>query len=83
MSAVLAAEGGLGGASLALGPIPEVGFVLQAMAVGGALGALAASREFRRTGDADRRWLVTTRWATAGLVIGVLLLISHATVGVP
>jgi Na+/glutamate symporter len=70
-------------ASLALGPSPEVGVVLQAMALGGAIGALAAARSFRRTGDADRRWLITTRWATVGLVVGVLVVLSHLTVGVP
>jgi hypothetical protein len=70
-------------ASLAFGPSPEVGVVLQAVAIGGALGALAASRSFRRTGDADRRWLITTRWATAGMVAGVLLVLSHAMLGVP
>ncbi len=57
---------------LAFGPSPELGVILQAMALGGAVGALAASRSFRRTGDADRRWLITTRWATAGLVVAGL-----------
>jgi len=79
----LTAEGGVPGASLALGPIPEVGFVLQAMALGGALGALAASRSFRRTGDAERRWLITARWAIAGLIVGVVVLVFHETFGVP
>ena len=68
---------------LAFGPSPELGVILQAMALGGAVGALAASRSFRRTGDADRRWLITTRWATAGLVAGILVVLLHETVGVP
>jgi hypothetical protein len=68
---------------LAFGPSPELGVILQAMALGGAVGALAASRSFRRTGDADRRWLITTRWATAGLVVGILVVLSHETLGVP
>jgi hypothetical protein len=68
---------------LALGPIPEVGLVLQFMAIFGALGALAAARSFQRTGDADRRWLITSRWATAGLVLGALVVLSHETIGVP
>jgi hypothetical protein len=68
---------------LPLGPSPELGVILQAMALGGAVGAVAASRSFRRTGDADRRWLITTRWATAGLVVGVLVVLSHETLGVP
>ena len=68
---------------LGFGRAPQLGVILQAMALGGALGALAASRSFRRTGDADRRWLITTGWATAGLVVGVLVVLSHETVGVP
>ena len=70
-------------ASFALGPIPEVGFVLQFVALGGAVGAIAAARAFRRTGDADRRWLITTRWATVGLIGGLRALVSYALVGVP
>jgi hypothetical protein len=71
------------GASLALGPIPEVGLILQCMAIFGAFGALAAARSFGRTGDADRRWLITTRWATFGLGFGVVVLVSHELIGVP
>jgi hypothetical protein len=70
-------------ASLALGPIPEIGFVLQMMALGATFGAIVAARSFRRTEDADRRWLVATRWATAGFTLGVVLVLSHVTVGVP
>jgi hypothetical protein len=66
-----------------LGPIPELGFVLQFVAIFGAVGAVVAARSFRRTGDADQRWLITTRWATGGLVLGVLALLSHAILGVP
>ncbi|HEY7620423.1 MAG TPA: hypothetical protein VH834_11655 [Solirubrobacteraceae bacterium] len=51
------------------------------MALGGALGALAATRSFRRTGDADRRWLITTRWATAGTIAGALVVLSHVLLG--
>jgi hypothetical protein len=71
------------GASLALGPIPEVGFVLQVAALFGAFGAIAAARRFKQTGDADERWMITTRWATCGLIIGLIVLSSHLTVGVP
>jgi hypothetical protein len=77
------AECGLLGASLALGPIPEVGFVLQVMTLFGALGAIAASRAFQRSRDADRRWLITTRWATFGLLVGVAGVLSHEVLGVP
>jgi hypothetical protein len=70
-------------ASLALGPSPEIGFVLQCVGLFATLGAIAAARSFRRTGDADRRWLITTRWGTAGLIGGVVALVSHAIVGIP
>jgi hypothetical protein len=56
---------------------------LQFVAIFGAVGAVVAARSFRRTGDADQRWLITTRWATGGLVLGVLALLSHAILGVP
>jgi hypothetical protein len=69
-------------ASFALGPIPEIGFVLQFVAIFGALGAVAAAKSFERTKDADRRWLITTRWATFGLCVGVVVLAILKVVGV-
>jgi hypothetical protein len=36
-----------------------------------------------RTGDADERWMITTRRATAGLIVGIIVLLCHLTVGVP
>jgi hypothetical protein len=51
--------------------IPELAFVVQVTALGAAIGAAIAVRSFRRTGNPDRRWEVTTRWTTAGLVVGV------------
>ena len=42
-------------ASFALGPVPEIGFVLQFVAIFRALGAVAAAKSFGRTKDADRR----------------------------
>ncbi len=83
MSAVPGSQGGWPGASLALGPIPEVGFVLQFAALFGAFGAIAAARSFRRKHDADERWLITTRWATFGLGCGVVVVVIHLLVGVP
>jgi hypothetical protein len=41
-------------ASLALGPVPAIGFALQFMALGATVGAIVAARSFRRTRDADR-----------------------------
>ncbi len=83
MTGALNAEGGWPGASLALGPIPEVGFVLQFTALFGAFGAVAAARMFRRKGDPDQRWLITTRWATFGLMSGIAVVLLHLTIGVP
>jgi hypothetical protein len=60
-----------------------VGFVLQFMALFGAVGAVAAARAFRRTRDADQRWLITTRWATLGLALGVAVVCCHLLFGVP
>jgi hypothetical protein len=83
MTGAPAAAGGVVGSSLALGPIPEVGCVLQVAATFGAIGAVAAARRFGRTADADERWMITTRWATAGLIVGIIVLLCHLTVGVP
>jgi hypothetical protein len=83
VNGVPGSDGRWPGASLALGPIPEVGFVLQCVGVFGALGAIAAARSFRRTGNADERWLITTRWATWGLCGVVVVVLIHLLVGVP
>jgi hypothetical protein len=53
------------------------------MALGGAVGATVAAKRFRRTGDADARWLITTRWATAGLILGIAVVLCHLTLRVP
>jgi hypothetical protein len=52
---------------LGLGPVPEIGFVLQMFGLGGALG-LAAAYRARRRGITTDPWLITTRWS---LSIGV------------
>lgn len=56
----------------AVGPIPELTIVVQITALFAALGAIAAGRSFRRTGDADRRWEIATNWTTFGLVFGIV-----------
>ena len=80
MSGVPGSHGGWPGASLALDPIPEVGFVLQFAAL---FGAIAAARSVRRTRDADERWLITTRWATFGLGCAVVVVVFDLLFGVP
>lgn len=52
---------------LGLGPVPELGFVLQMFGLGGALG-LAAAYSARRRGIRTDPWLITTRWS---LVVGL------------
>ena len=84
MSDAPAADGVLLGASLALGPIPEVGFLLRFIAIFGALGALAAAKSFQRTGDADPPMAHHDPLGdTLGLGLGVVAVVSHVLVGVP
>jgi len=60
-----------GGALLAsLAPVPELALVLQAGAVGTAVGSGVALRAKRRYRDADT-WAITTAWATLGILIGI------------
>ena len=56
-------------ALLAVAPVPEVAFVLQAAAVGAAIGSAVGLRARRRDPHADT-WRITTAWATLGLVAG-------------
>lgn len=59
--------------SLALvGPIPALSFLLQAVAVGSAIGAAVALRASRRSRHADI-WAITTAWATLALIVGALI----------
>ena len=67
----------------ALGPVPEVTFVLQWAALGGAVGTIWALRLFKRTRDADLRWLAQARGASAGLGVGFVLLLLYLIVGIP
>ena len=70
-------------ASFAVGPGPRDWLRLAVCGDFGALGAVAAAKSFERTKDADRRWLITTRWATFGLSVGVVLLVILKALGVP
>lgn len=72
VSAVLAAF------VLGLGPVPELGFVLQAFGVGGAVG-LAAAYRARRLGITTDPWLITSRWS---LAVGFLALCIALVVAV-
>jgi hypothetical protein len=55
-----------------VGPLPALGFLLQAVAVGTAVGAAVALRASRRHSHADT-WAITTAWASLALVVGVLI----------
>lgn len=63
----------------ALAPTPELGFLLQTMGVGGAIGSALALRVRHRHPDADT-WTITTAWALLGLAVGVVLLVVPAVV---
>jgi len=64
-------------ASLAVVPVPELGFVLQAGGVGAAIGSAVALRARRRDPDVDT-WRITTAWATLGTIVGVAIVAGFA-----
>lgn len=55
-----------------VGPVSVLSFLLQAVAIGSAIGAAVALRANRRGRYVDV-WAVTTAWATLALVVGVLI----------
>lgn len=62
---------------VALAPVPEVGFVLQVVGVGAAIGSAVALRARRRSAEVDT-WRITTAWATLGLLSGLALVVALA-----
>lgn len=64
-------------ASLALAPVPELGFVLQVAAVGAAIGSAVALRARKHDGDVDT-WRITTAWASLGLAVGAGIVLALA-----
>lgn len=52
-----------------VGPMPALGFLLQAVAIGTAIGAAVALRASRRHRHADT-WAITTAWASLALGVG-------------
>lgn len=64
-------------ASLAVAPLPELGFVLQAVGLGAAIGSAVALRARRRDADVDT-WRITTAWATLGMVVGAAIAAGSA-----
>ncbi len=55
-----------------VGPMPALGFLLQIVAVGTAIGAAVALRAIRRHRHADT-WAITTAWASLALGVGVVV----------
>lgn len=55
-----------------VGPMPALGFLLQAVAIGTAFGAAMALRASRRHRHADT-WAITTAWASLALVVAVVI----------
>jgi glycopeptide antibiotics resistance protein len=64
-------------AVLALGALPEIGFVLQIASVGTLVGALVAMRAKRRFAHADT-WAITTAWTGLALLVGLVIALAAA-----
>ena len=56
-------------------PSPEIGFVLQTLGAGGALGLVVAYWRFRDDPEGDR-WRTVAEFSVLGLIIGVALVIA-------
>lgn len=64
-------------ASLAVAPVPELGFVLQVAGLGAAIGSAVALRARRRDPEVDA-WRIATAWGTLGMVVGAVIVVSLA-----
>lgn len=64
-------------ANLAVAPVPELGFVLQAAGLGAAIGSAVALRARARDAEVDT-WRIATAWATLGMVVGVAIVVGFA-----
>jgi len=78
LAAAIVGVGVVAGAlSAEVDPIPEVGFVLQMMGVGTAIGLIFTFFSLLRDRAADAR-LIATGWALAGLGLGLLVVLLDA-----
>jgi Na+/glutamate symporter len=57
---------------LSVSAVPELGLLLQLLALGTGVGSAVALRAKRRHRDADT-WAITTAWATLGLIVGLAI----------
>lgn len=64
-------------ASLAVVPVPELGFVLQVAGLGAAIGSAVALRARGRDAKVDT-WRITTAWATLGMIVGAAIVVGLA-----
>lgn len=56
-------------------PSPELGFVLQTLGAGGAIGLIVAYLRFRDDPEGDR-WRTVAEFSVLGLVTGVLVVVA-------
>jgi hypothetical protein len=66
------------GSTLAVGPVPELGFVAQCAFVGGLIGTAVAYGRDRRTlaGErSDQRFRLGARWTGAGVIVGLIVVL--------
>ncbi|MGH2923728.1 MAG: hypothetical protein ACRDKH_06850 [Solirubrobacterales bacterium] len=73
----LAAAAGLVAVSVIarVNPTPELGFVLQTLGAGGALGLVVAYLRYRDDPEGDR-WRTVAEFSVLGLLTGVLVVIA-------
>jgi len=67
-------------AALAAGtlqPVPQLGFMLQTLGVGGAIGLAVAYRARQRRLGLDG-WVITARWSLFGLAVGLVIVVVDA-----
>ena len=69
-AALLMIIGGL----ISIVPVGEVGFVLQFMGVGAAIGMFLAYR-LKRADPSIEPFTYTTRWAAAGVIVGLAIVL--------
>jgi len=72
---------GLLGSTLAVGPVPELGFIAQCAFIGGLIGTGVAYRRDRLTPAprrSDQRFRLGARWTAAGALVGLLIVLIDA-----
>ena len=65
-----------GAAAVAIGPVPELGLVLQGAGAGAFVGMIVCYRN--GIADSDERWKITTRWSLLGAAGATMALVGAA-----